>query len=391
MSEDKSKTYASAELASKIRDDPTEPIRGSAGLIDDRETLDLLNYYDALLDEPVEETEIGKEIIQNAATRTMDDAVRHGSVSQMKAGTGMTNQNREGSELLSDAVDELEHEGAIGLVFGAPGSGKTATTLDIGMTWRARTGGALIGNTDWDGFDRVVHSDEEMLEAMASIEGPVLAVLDEIAQELSGFGSGNKAAEQFSDSLLFIRKQEEKHGKHPKRGSALMVGHTRTKTAAAIRRVASFGVEKPSRSDPGIARILETEGGSDSWEEGDDYKGLTDTAANYPEHEASEFDIILDEEDDGDDGPSADDVRRDEAVKTAIKAVERGMSYGDVGKETSDDDDYLVPYSREWVGNRYREWRDKDQHTELVPKENNPDNPPENQSTELVPVNDETA
>jgi len=80
-----------------------------------------------------------------------------------------------------------------------------------------------------------------MLETMASIDGPVLALIDEIAQELSGFGSGNKAAEKFSDRSLFIRKMEEQHGQYPKRGSMLLVGRSHEKQdRKSIRRVASF-------------------------------------------------------------------------------------------------------------------------------------------------------
>jgi len=362
---DKTGAYAAAELASALRgEDPGENVRGYAGLVDDRRTLKILNYYDGLLDEPIEETRIGQLIISNAATETIDEAVRHGSVSQMKSATGLTGQEREGGDLYRDAAEELSHEGAIGLVFGAPGSGKTATTLDVALAWKIRTGGALIGNTSWDGFDRVVRSDREMLESMAEIEGPVLAILDEIAQELSGFGSGNKAAEQFSDSLLFIRKKEAKHGPHPKRGSVLLVGHTRTKTAKSIRRVASLAIEKPSRSDPGRARLLESEGGKDDWQEGADYKGLTDTAEDYPEHEPSEFDIELVDEDGDGDAVDVEEVRKDEHIKTAINAARSGMEYGEAAE--------LVPWTSDWVGKKFREWRDQNRHTELVPKENAP-------------------
>jgi len=148
-----------------------------------------------------------------------------------------------------------------------------------------------------------------MLETMASIDGPVLALLDEIAQELSGFGSGNKAAEKFSDRSLFIRKMEEQHGQYPKRGSMLPVGHTRNKTAKSIRRVASFGIDKPSRSDPGRATFWKLPVGKDKWTEAGDYKGLTDTAETYAEHEASAFEIIMDDDDD-DDGPDAESVAK---------------------------------------------------------------------------------
>lgn len=353
--------YAAAELGSKLRDEPTEPIREYAGIIDDPHTIRLLNYYDGLLEEPIETTDIGRLIIQNAATETIDEAVRAGSVSQMKTATGLTSNTEDGKDILSRAADELTFEGSIGLVFGAPGSGKTATTIDTAMTWRARTGGSIIGNTSWEGFDRVIRSDRDMLEAMAQIDGPVLAVLDEIAQELSGFGSGNKAAESFSDSLLFIRKKEQEHGPHAKRGSVLLVGHTRTKTARSIRRVASFAVEKPTRSDPGRARLLESEGGKDEWQEAADYQGLTDTAASYPEHEASEF-AILEEGDDADEETvDADAIKREEAVEKAIRAiVKHDMTYADAGD--------LVGYSAGWVSDRMSEYRDGE-YPDLVESE----------------------
>jgi hypothetical protein len=358
MSNDSTSAYAAAELGSALRGaDPGSSVREYAGLIDDEETIRILNYYDGLLDEPIEETEIGRLIIQNAATETIDEAVRAGSVSQMKSATGLTGNERDGGDLYGEAADQLSHEGAIGLVFGSPGSGKTATTLDIARSWKVRTGGSIIGNTSWSGFDRIVNSDREMLEAMAEIEGPVLAVLDEIAQELSGFGEGNKAAETFSDRLLFIRKRQEQHGKHAKRGSVLLIGHTRTKTAKSIRRVASFGINKPSRSDPGRAELLTSEGGVDEWDHEADFKGLTDTAESYPEREASSFDIIMDDEEE-DDSKTPESIRKEEHIRTAIEACRSGMTYGDVSE--------LVPFSQEWVGKVYRNWKDRKKHTEIV-------------------------
>lgn len=61
--------------------------------------------------------------------------------------------------------------------------------LDTATVWRAITGGRVVANIDWDGADAQFYSDDEMLETMAGYQGPVLAVLDEIAQELSGFGA----------------------------------------------------------------------------------------------------------------------------------------------------------------------------------------------------------
>jgi len=346
--------YAAAELGTELRNGSAESVRSFAGLIDDKRGLRLLNYYDSLLDDPVEETAIGKEIIANYATDTIDESVRAGNVSQMKAATGLTNQSQDGRDFYGEAAARLEHEGAIGIMFGPPGAGKTATTLDVASAWRARTGGAVIGNTSYSGFDRQFHSDTEMLEAMGSIEGPVLALIDEVAQELSGFGEGSKDAEAFSDALLFIRKKERKHGRYAKKGSALLVGHTRKKVAKSIRRVASFGIEKPHRDQPDKARLLDSEGGKDSWEDAGHYQGLTDTAENYAEYEPSEFSIEEAYNEDGEKQTiDLDKAKKQEAIKTAVRAtVEQDMTYEEAAG--------LVEYGEYWVGERVREWRSGD-------------------------------
>jgi len=343
--------YAAAELATALRDEPGEPVRSWAGLIDDKQTLRYLNYLDDRLDQPIEETERGKRIIANAATETIDESVRAGNVSQMKTATGLTNQSEQKERFFVEVADRLTHEGAVGLVFGSPGSGKTSLVLDTANVWRAVTGGKVIANVDWEGADGQFYSDDEMLETMASHQGPVLAVLDEVAQELSGFGTGSKKAEAFSDSLLFIRKRQEEHGEYAKRGSVLSVAHTRTKTAKEIRRVASFAVEKPDKTRPDKARILESEGGKDEWDELATYQGLTDTAETYDEYQASDFEVSedYDSDDDGDDsGLSAD---KKASIQSAIVLTQaQGLTYDDAAD--------AVGYSSSWVGDRVQEWKD---------------------------------
>lgn len=60
MSQDKSSAYASAELGIALRgENPGEHIRYFAGLIDDDRVLRLLNYYDGLLNDPIEKRRSG--------------------------------------------------------------------------------------------------------------------------------------------------------------------------------------------------------------------------------------------------------------------------------------------------------------------------------------------
>lgn len=341
----KNNAYASAELASHLRDDPGEHVRPWAGLIDDPDTLDYLTYLDSLVEGDIADSKLGKQIITRASTGTVDEAVRAGNVSQMKAATGLTNQSEKKERFFLEVADRLSHEGSVGLVFGSPGAGKTSVVLDAANVWRAITGGRVIANIDWNGADAQFYSDDEMLEAMASYQGPVLAVLDEVAQELSGFGTGSKKAEAFSDSLLFIRKRQEDHGEYAKRGSVLSVAHTRTKTAKEIRRVASFAVEKPDKTRPDKARILESEGGKDEWQELDTYQGITDTAETYDEYQASEFSVSEDYDDDSDSQPTSDSD-----VETALR-----LYYGEAdltGKEAAD----AVGRSDTWFYNRKSEF-----------------------------------
>jgi hypothetical protein len=347
----KKQAYAAAEIGSELREKPSEWVRRYAGLVDDHDTLGLLAHIDTVTAEPVEDTELGRQIIQNAATETIDEAVRAGNVSQMKNAMGLTNQTQEKESFFTELADRLTYEGTIGLVFGSPGAGKTATMLDTARVWRAITGGRVIANISWDGADDQFYSDQEMLEAMASYEGPVLAVLDEIAQELSGFGSGSKQAEAFVNQLLYIRKEEEQHGPHAKQGSVMAVAHTRTRTAKEIRRVASFAVEKPDKTQRHRARVLESEGGKDVWEELNEYQGLTDTAESYDEYQASEFEVTADYDDESSDESGAVDAERRASIQTALTLVlEQGMSYVDAGE--------AVGYSDSWVGDRVQEYRE---------------------------------
>ncbi|WP_435124051.1 hypothetical protein [Halobaculum sp. D14] len=362
MSEDSSSVYAAAQgrtfLAGELEGHDPEYVHEFAGLIGDKETLDLLNYLCALWrdeDESFLDTRLGTEIVTSAATHQMDRAFKHGNASVLQGAVGLTDRSDDGREILSDAAGRLENEGAIGLVLGPPGAGKTALTLDIARVWAARTGGKLVGNTSWDGFDDVVRSDTELLEAMGHHDGPVLAVIDETAQELSGFGSSSKQAEAFSDALTFVRKREEEHGPYAKRGSVLMVNHTRTKTAKAFRDLASFGVEKPSRDDPGRAKLLNSEADSDEFEEVTEYKGISDTREQYDEHEGSEFVIHgVDDDDETGGGVDESDVKKREARRTVIRACkpwddDSGASYEEAAE--------LVDWSDSWVGNQIRDWK----------------------------------
>lgn len=103
---------------------------------------------------------------------------------------------------------------------------------------------------------------------------------------------------------------------------------------------------------------LDSEGDKDEWEEIDTYQGITDTAENYPTHEASAFRIEAVDDEADDDEPAIDD--RGRQIIQAISRARGGEEYKHIAAD--------LEYGEDWVGNVYRQWRDQDRHTELVPK-----------------------
>lgn len=347
--------YASAQARSFLDDAlanvENEWVREFAGRIQDDDVLALLNYrcslYEQFSDVNYLETAEARLIIRNCATTTMDHAFADGNVSLLQGAVGLVGKSDDGDDALVRMAKMLANEGAIGLVVGPPGAGKTATTYDVGRVWGAITGGTIIGNSQWDGFDRVVESDREMLEAMAETEGPVLALLDETGQALTSRGSEQAESDRFARALKYIRKKEE-GDRYAKRGSVLMVGHTDNDTARQLRMMATLKIQKVSRADPGRVRIYESEGGSDSWAQVGDYHGLTDTRERFREHEPAPFRVELVDEDESEVVDVAD-VERTKDLTTALRAV---LVRGDTYREA----EALVDFSNSWVGDRVREW-----------------------------------
>lgn len=365
--------YAAAQgrefLRNALKGKENAHIYEYAGLIDDPETLDLLNYYCSLwadVGENFLETRLAEIVIRNAATRTTDRAYREGNVSQLQGMVGLTSRQEDGDDALARMARALTNEGFVALVVGSPGSGKTAMTLDIARIWKALTGGHVVTNIEsWAGADGHVGSSDELKAAMGERSGKVLAVIDEGSQSLTSRGSEAKQSNAFAKDLKYVRKRED-GDRHAKQGSVVVIGHTRKDTAADIRRVASAMWEKPSRKDPGRVNILESDGGKDSFEQVAEFKGITDTAESYNEHEASDFEVVVDDGGDGEDAPSPDDVRRREAIATVLRAVEPwndddGLGYRDAAR--------LVDYSSSWVGDRVREFQDG-QYRDLVDRPN---------------------
>lgn len=364
------KAYSAAELGDFARGElgakENDLLRPFAGMVGDRDRVDFLNYLDSLLseDERVKgglmETPLGREMVTNSGTVAADRAAKEGNVSQMQSIVGLTSNQGEGGDLLTRAARKLSDEGAIGLTFGPPGAGKTATVLDVALVWKAVTGGVVLSNIDApEVADHHVTTDQEALKRMQATPKPCLLALDEVRDQLKA--DNRKRAEQFGDALRLIRKKED-DDQYAKRGSALLVAHTKNGTAPVIRRLSTFGIRKPDRQQPDYVELLDSVGGEDDWFPESEFKGLTDTAVDYDEHESSKFHVVLQSDEDDEDDVDPEQVRKQTQIETAIRAVkpwsdDEGMSQVEAVE--------LVDFGRGWVGDRCREWKRGD-HRNLV-------------------------
>lgn len=360
--------YAAAQgrefLRNALEDKPNRWILEYAGLIDDPEVLDLLNYLCGLWEEhqgeSFLESRLGELIVRNAATRMYDRAYREGNVSQLQGAVGLVRNTGEGEDALMKMARDLTLEGFVALVVGSPGAGKTAMALDVARVWKALTGGHVVTNvTSWTGADAYAISSKELREKMGELEGSVLALIDEGSQSLTSRGAEATQANRFAKDLKYIRKHGD--GTHARQGSAMIIGHTENDVGKDIRRVSSAMWVKPSRAEPGRVIIKSSEGGRDVWEEEGEFTGLTDTSEEYDHREESEFSVVLEEDSESEELPSPEEIERKKDVEKALELVLLdGWSYIDAADR--------VPFSSSWVGDRVKEWR-KGEYRDLVSPE----------------------
>ncbi|QSG11293.1 putative ATPase, AAA+ superfamily [Halapricum desulfuricans] len=355
--------YAAANLRERLKKvdlSDTSEAYPHAGLVHDDRRLQVLNLLALATDSDIQDSEAYQDLVQPSGTETVNQAVDEGNVSQMQFTVGLVDHSKDGDEAKMRVARTLALEGSIALVNGPPGAGKTALALDAARIWKALTNGIVVSNIhEWDGTDVAVTTSDELLDAMQDHRGQVLGLIDEGSQTLTTKGQDTEGTNKFAKDLKMVRKKQD-GDRYAKQGSVMIVGHERSDTGAPIRRLATLVAEKPSRRDPGRMVIYESEGGRDRLDKAAEYQGVTDTPEDYDEHEASQFEVIL--EDSEDDDGSDQDTTRDMAIATAIRAVkpwtdDAGVSYREAGD--------IAGYSAGWVSDRVSEWREG-QHRDLI-------------------------
>ncbi|MCY4731165.1 ATP-binding protein [Natronomonas gomsonensis] len=356
--------YAAALLNKHITEGDDEVLLPHAGLVQNADSREALNFASALYDPDdsdmpadFEDTRYYKMAVSSAATDTATEAVSEGNVSQMQFAVGMVDHSEGRQVGLSRLMEEMSYEAYIGLIKGSPGTGKTALAINIAHTHAVFNGAEIATNIEeWAGADHYVTTYGELVDVLESTSGRVIMVLDEADNHLTGRGGDAQKAADLAKKIKLIRKQQ---------GDILFVGQTNKGLHPELRELLSLVIEKPSRRDKGRAVVYQRMSNNGPRDKLFEMKGLTDAKFEYDTYEESGWSWEgLDDDDDGDD-EDVEAVEKRKDIETVLRAKMRGDTHPQAAE--------LVEHGRGWVGSRWREWL-RGEHRDVVAM---PDDPPE--------------
>lgn len=367
MSKDNSEqvTYAAGQLREELPElDEAHP---HAGLIQDSGKRELINYLTSVYPGDITETEVYKDIVRNEATDSLTDAVNAGNVSEMQFAVGMVSHDEKAQDASAQAW--LRHsilsEAYVGWVTGGMGSGKTDFALDRADDWHHATRGRIATNiesaAERNGPIEFADSHEAVESFFMESSTDCLYILDETDQRLSGKGSDAQYADALANTLKLVRKGESETDTYR---AILLIGQTIRGASKELRRLVTMNghlYHKRSKTTVDVYDDV-VSGELSNKTPCRTITGVKPTRFEFNSGEASDFDVsgALD----GDEDDILDSREKD--IKTAVLAVEQGMSYREAAG--------LTEYGKDWVGDRYREWKDGD-HVGIVGKSPNGQEP----------------
>jgi len=276
-----SSAYKAAQLAQFLKEEDEfekAPADWWSAIIDDRETLELLNYYESILSEPIEETSVGRELIRQNANEAVFDAISNQNLSKMASQRGFPySKNVGGTRELLNLIDRIE-DGYIAYIFGNMGTGKTDFAILLAELWTRTVSGEIGTNiSSLDEKDRHIER-FDTLEKWVSESGEKLYIFDEASSYASGYGSdAGNVTKHFRSLLRTFRKN---------RSNLLIIGHTGKDVHPDVRRLSTDIIEKSSQKEASIYNSIENGEGIDKKAELD---GIEPTTWNFDTNEESRW------------------------------------------------------------------------------------------------------
>ncbi|WP_137290942.1 hypothetical protein [Natronorubrum halophilum] len=310
-----------------------------------------------------------EEIRMVEGTENFRRAMENGDMATIKHMVGDTSQRADISGLKAiGKVDELINGPApVIVVLGEMGAGKTDFACLLAQRWRAlHQENSLLGtniqsleeknrwvDADGDVQDGWIGDYGTLMEWVEQDGDPLehsqrdkLFIGDEFSSAASGTGKqGYETRQKMAPLVYKIRK----YG-----GALIYIAHGERSIHPMLWRVGTI-VKKVSQKKAIIADSIRSAQLADI--EGE-IEGVPPTDLRYNTKEASDW--SWSEYGDETDEMAAGEAARKTAIWTAIRCKEEGMS----NRETAT----YVPYSHQWVGTRWREYKDDGEHVDTLAK-----------------------
>ena len=369
-------TYSAAQLRGDVLEGAVEEAHPHAGLVPDADARELLNTLATAFDpdahaglDSVEESELYQTVLRNEATDTLTDAVEAGNVSQMQYAVGMVNHEKdaESGSYRRWLHSTLVSEASVLFVTGGMGAGKTDWAFSGADEWHMVTRGRIVTNVESaakkNDHVEYVGTYEEVETLFKESTDDFYLLIDETGQGLTGVGGDQQKAQALARLLKLVRKGNAPAGT---KRCICFIGQTVTDLSRDLRRlVAQTGafVHKPAK------KRLEVYGDElvDATEiqqakPQTTFNGIKKSRLRFSTTEEPVFDMsgaIEDSDTDTDEGFS----ERQISIRDAVRGVAiHDKSYREIANPEEGD----FPYRKDWVGDRFREWRDQGMHAEIA-------------------------
>lgn len=307
-----------------------------------------------------------REIMRIAGTEVGRDALENGDMSSLKHLTGDAGQRPDISGM--KAIDQLRGmvtgPAPMFYIWAEPGAGKTNFALLLAELWKMeKEGDALLASNvrtlretdDWE--DRDGNARDGWLSNFGELEEwiqqdgdplhndqkPKLFIFDEAS---SSAGGGGNAGYQTKQKMGPLAYKIRKYG-----GSLIVIGHDGKDVHPLIREL-GHAVHKEGLKEATFYEDVKNRSGERPILQ---VSGIPETDYRYDDSEPTAWSWSKRGEDDE---AEPEEWAREVAIYTAIMAKREGLSNRKAAK--------FVPYSYKWVGNRYNEWKDGEEHQDVI-------------------------
>lgn len=291
----------------------------------------------------------GAEALAESVSEGKPSRIRH------MVGSREDEPDMSGIRTLETLMEIITQPAAMFYIYGRPGSGKTMFACLKAELWKREHPNGLVASNvrtldranwinSWPDLDDWMREPEKTV--LAGDQTPKLYLLDEGSSVASGRGSqGYEAATKLARLVYKIRK----HG-----GNLIIVGHDGKDIAPSVRELCTIVHKLGEKRVRYYADVRNREGQNPKTPE---LRGIPMPDQSWRPNSYDVAEFYWSDPGDRED-PEPEETARESAIYTVIRGKEDGLTNREIAQ--------FIPYSQGWVGERWREHRDHNQHENVL-------------------------